>query len=295
MWQTLLRTWLTRQATQAAWETARNAALAPDESLDSANSGPKSTGDNATEAETPAAPAPCRVGLQFALTIESGGLEDLLAGAVTTRAGGRTFVEGGIAGRRVAITRSGAGAIAAREAVTALLQGHEPEWIVSAGFAGGLVPALAVGDIVLANETCALDGRSLRVDLRYDAGSSRVHLGKLLSVDRIIESPEEKRALGETHGAIAVDMETFAVAELCAERGVRFFSARVVSDAVDDRLPPDLESLMKQTTRAGKLGAAAGAILRRPGSFKEMLGLKEKALIASDRLAKFLVSLIEAL
>jgi hypothetical protein len=66
----------------------------------------------------------------------------------------------------------------------------------------------------------------------------------------------------------------------------------VVSDAVDDQLPREVERLSRQKTRAAQLGAALGAFLDRPGALKDMYRLKENALAASDRLAKFLAALI---
>jgi adenosylhomocysteine nucleosidase len=50
--------------------------------------------------------------------------------------------------------------------------------------------------------------------------------------------------------------------------------------------------LAKQKTRTAKLGAVVGAAWRRPSSVKDMWKLKEDALLASDRLAKFLASTI---
>jgi adenosylhomocysteine nucleosidase len=70
---------------------------------------------------------------------------------------------------------------------------------------------------------------------------------------------------------------------------------RIISDAVDDELPADVERLARQKTRAGQFGAATGAIFRRPSSVKDMLRLKEYSLVASDRLAKFLSGMITQL
>ena len=70
---------------------------------------------------------------------------------------------------------------------------------------------------------------------------------------------------------------------------------RIISDAVDDELPPEIEKLLDQKSAARRAGAALGAILNRPGSLSEMLKLKEQTLVASDRLAQVLAQLIERL
>jgi adenosylhomocysteine nucleosidase len=110
-----------------------------------------------------------------------------------------------------------------------------------------------------------------------------------------LRDPAERRSLAEQHQAIACDMETFAIAQVCREQGVPLLAIRIVSDAVDDELPPEIEHLLKQKSLAAKVGAAAGAILKRFSAAKDLWKLREDALKASDRLAKFLVGVVEQL
>jgi adenosylhomocysteine nucleosidase len=124
------------------------------------------------------------------------------------------------------------------------------------------------------------------------AAACGVYVGRLLTADRIIRLPDEKRALGEKHGALAVDMETIAVAAVCRRRDISFLAVRAINDAADDELPRDVEKLLAQKTGAARLGAAFGSILRRPSSVKDLLKLQHNALEASDRLAKFLAELL---
>ena len=255
---------------------------------------------DAPEDEEPAPPQrPCDVAVLFALGIEAGGMEDLLQGAIGIRGYGFAVRQGGLKGRHVVVVRSGAGHQAARHATEAILAGHRPQWVISAGFAGGLRPQPARHDLVMADSLIDAEGHRLVIDLKVDPGAleqtPRVHVGPLVTVDRVVRLPEEKRALGDQHQALAVDMESFAVAEACREHQVRFLAIRIISDAVGDALPRDVEALLAQQTRVAKLGAVVGAVWRRPSSVKDMWKLKEDALVASDRLAKFLASTIEQL
>ena len=242
---------------------------------------------------------PCDVGVVFALGIEAGGLEDLLSGVVTRRGDGVLTHEGGLRGRRLVVVQSGAGREAAARATEALIGGHQPRWIISAGFAGGLTSDLKRHDLLMVDGLVDLQGNRLAIDLKVNpadvAQMPNVHLGRLLTADRIVRRTDEKRSLGAKHAAVAVDMETFAVAEVCRQRKVRFLAVRIISDAVDDELPPDVEKLIRQKKPLRKFGAVAGTLINRPGSVKDMYRLKENALVASDRLAKFLVSTIEQL
>jgi adenosylhomocysteine nucleosidase len=244
-------------------------------------------------------PGPCDVGVVFALGIEAGGLEDLLSGVVTRRGDRFLAHEGGLGGRRVVVVQSGPGREAAARATEALICGHQPRWIISAGFAGGLTAGLKRHDLLMVDGLVDVEGHRLAIDLKVDpaalAQMPSVHLGRLLTADRIVRKPDEKRSLGEKHAAVAVDMETFAVAGVCRRRKVRFLAVRIISDAVDDELPPDVEKLMRQKSLLRKFGAVAGTLVNRPGSVKDIYRLKENALVASDRLARFLASTVEQL
>ena len=134
--------------------------------------------------------------------------------------------------------------------------------------------------------TCRL---SYRRNWRPATGGTAACRAALLTVDRAVRLPSDKRKLFEQYGAAAVDMETFAVAEVCRRMDVPFSSIRVISDTADDELPRDVENLLEQKSGAARLGAAVGAVWRRPASLKDMYQLRENALVASDRLARFII------
>ncbi len=237
-------------------------------------------------------PKPCDLGVVFALGIESGCFEDLLQGIVTIRPSGLVAREGGLNGRRTVVILSGAGRKKAAAATEVLIDGHHPRHVISAGFAGGLCPSLKRNDILVADRLLNAAGGVLPLEL--PAGLSvaiaapGVYRGALLTADQIVRLPSEKQALFQRYGALAVDMETFAVAEVCQRRQVGFSSIRVINDPADEKLPRDMEHLLAQKTEAARLGAALGAMWRRPASVKEIYQLRENALVASGRLAKFL-------
>jgi adenosylhomocysteine nucleosidase len=197
------------------------------------------------------------------------------------------------------VARSGPGRENAARATECLIDGHEPKWVLSCGFAGGLSPKLARHDLVMVDRLADVEGNRLDLELQVDrewlARTPGVHVGRLLTADRVVRLPDEKRSLGQKYEAVAVDMETFAAAEACRRRKTRFMAIRIISDAVDDELPEDIEKLLRQKTTAGRLGAAVGSIWRRPSSVKDMYRLKENALVASDKLAKFLAGVIGGL
>jgi len=242
---------------------------------------------------------PCDVAFVFALGIESGGLVDLLKGAETSRQKHGMEHAGKLGGREVVVVDGGVGQKAAARAAAEAIKFYQPKWVISAGFAGGLKEELRRGHIVMSDEVTNLEGQSLTIEMSLDrqslTGIKGLHVGRLVTVDSILREPEERRRLAEQHQAMACDMESFSVVEECKKRNVTCLVIRIISDAVDDELPPEIEHLLKQKSLAGKLGAAAGAIMKRLGAAKDLWKLREDALKASDRLAKFLVSIVEQL
>lgn len=234
------------------------------------------------------------VAVVFALGAEQGCFEDRLADVTTVQASVGPIRTGRLLGRTVTTVVSGVGPAKAAAACEALLLGHRPRVVISAGFCGGLQTHLRRNDVVVADRILSTDGQTRIADLAFRE-SLRLPtgcVGPWLTVERIVTRSAEKRALGERTGAWACEMESSAVAEVCEMRGVSFLAVRAVSDAVDDDLPNDLEPLMNARTTAGTLGAVVGTLWRRPASIKDLLKLKEHALTAADALAKFLVDVI---
>lgn len=241
-------------------------------------------------------PPPAEIVFVFALPVEANGLVDLLTEAVKTQCPGFVEHAGYLSGRRVALIESGVGGDAARHAIAAAIKLHQPAWVVAAGFAGALASELRRGHIVMADRAVDVHGLQFDIGLRMDQAaidaSPSLHVGTLLTVDQLIRSREEKEHLGRQHRAIACDMETTAVVKVCQEAKTRCLAVRIISDALEDELPKEIERLLDQKSIASKLGAAAGAIVKRPSSLKDMWKLQEEALKATDRLARFLNSLV---
>jgi adenosylhomocysteine nucleosidase len=234
-------------------------------------------------------------GVVFALSQESGCFVDMLSQVRVTRGDGFTVRRGRVGELEVVVVESGPGRQRAAKAAHALIDAYRPRFVVSSGFAGGLDPRIKLHDLIVADSLCDADKREIALDPaaivpRLDEVQN-LHRGRLLTMDRIIALSEEKRQLGIQHQALAVDMESFAVAEVCRERAVPILVVRAISDAVDDELPPDIGRLLSRKTFAGQLGAAVGSVFRRPGAMKDLFHLHQNALEACGRLASFLAHL----
>jgi len=210
--------------------------------------------------------------------------------------GGRFVFRGGkLAHVRVAVVETGPGATLAARGARALIDAHHPGWIISAGFSGALQPTLKLGDIVVATGIHTADGRDLSLDLKYEPDPQRgIHSGRLLNCERIVRTVEEKRRLAESSGCLAVDMESFAVADACRATGHRFLAIRTISDDMSKDLPAEAIAIFS-ADGFKRWGVVAGSLWNRPGSASDLWQLREQAATAADSLAAFLPEIIQQL
>jgi adenosylhomocysteine nucleosidase len=124
------------------------------------------------------------------------------------------------------------------------------ELVIGTGVVGALSSGLKPGDLVLSDRVLTIhpDGRLAEevtavsdVHLRAVGRSLAVagiaySTGAILTSHRVLKTGAEKRRAKETTGAIAVDMETAAVAAEAAVRGLPFVAIRAVLDEVDEEI-----------------------------------------------------------
>ena len=189
---------------------------------------------------------------------------------------------------RLAVVESGMGFAKARRATQALRDAHTPPWVLACGYSGALRPDMKVGDVVVADSIVDSHGQELSVDLRMPtAGVKGLHRGRFVTSDEMVRTIREKQELAERHDAIAVDMESLAVAQVCRESGTPFMAVRVISDDLSADLPPEVLSVFGSTGTL-RAGAIIGSLWKRPASVKDLWRLREQANFASERLATFL-------
>jgi hopanoid-associated phosphorylase len=137
------------------------------------------------------------------------------------------------------------------------------------GVAGALDPRLSPGDLLCPQEVLAEDGRRYTVDSSWRArlGASLRDLdlrgGSLLTVREPLLTPESKDQARLRFGACAVDMESAAVAEVAAARGLPLLVLRAISDGAGDAIPLPLANAIDRWGRP-RPGAVALALLLRP-------------------------------
>jgi adenosylhomocysteine nucleosidase len=190
---------------------------------------------------------------------------------------------------RLAAVECGGGPARARQATNALIDAHSPDWVVSVGFAGSLVPEIRSGSIFVADEVLEADtNQTLSIDLKMPADPANgLHTGRLVMTKHIIRLVSEKHALADQTGGHVVDMESYAVAEVCRKREKKFLCVRVITDDLSADLPPEILTIFGKTGTQ-RAGAVAGAFFKRPSSVKDLWKLRGEVHEHAVTLAKFL-------
>ncbi|HEY1874708.1 MAG TPA: hypothetical protein VGG67_09930, partial [Steroidobacteraceae bacterium] len=109
--------------------------------------------------------------------------------------------------------------------------------------------------------------------------------GRLLSCREPLGSTAAKALAFRQTGAVAVDMESFAIAEVAAAERVPFLAVRAIVDTAHDVVP----EVALSATRAGQAGLGMGRVLaalaRTPGQLPALIRLARGYRTASRALS----------
>ncbi len=205
------------------------------------------------------APGVADLSVVVAIDIEFKIAVDLLSGKSFSEESGVKTCRGFFGGRRLTILQSGMGAVGFAERLAKHIANNRYDALIVAGLAGGIDPALKVGDAVI-YDLC-YDARA--VDLKRRPWPDRAEAAAVacdqslsdslcealtcsgfpfvrapgITVGRIVTEAKEKLALGAHYGAAAVDMETYEILSSCAWAGLPATALRVISDEAGRDIP----------------------------------------------------------
>jgi adenosylhomocysteine nucleosidase len=151
--------------------------------------------------------------------------------------------------------------------------------LVSWGCAAALSPTLKPGDLCLPAEILDTRARRWAASGPWHArarralqGSVDLSPGTLLTADRPAATSAEKSSLAVQFQAIAVDLESAAVAAVAQERRVPFLAVRAIADPADMGLP---RAVIRATDAAGTVRRSVlfAHVLLHPGEVGALLRL----------------------
>lgn len=167
------------------------------------------------------------------------------------------------------------------------------EGLISFGVAGGLAPNLPTGTLVIGSEV-DLGGASLQSDPTWvkhlTNALPHAQCGPICGVSEAATSIAAKAALHAETGALAVDMESGAMAEICAAAGKPFAVLRAIADPAERAIPEFALKGLREDGRTNVLPVILG-LLRQPSSLPALIGLARDSRAALSSLgsaARFL-------
>jgi len=143
----------------------------------------------------------------------------------------------------IILAYSGAGANNARTA-SELLIAQGATRLISWGCAAALGESLKPGDLVLADTLLDAEGARIGIPAAWHdfaknllSNTLKVHTGGLVESKTIVASGKDKKRLYTQTGAIALDMESIAIAKAALQNSLPFLAVRAIADPVNMDLP----------------------------------------------------------
>lgn len=206
----------------------------------------------------------------------------LVCFAVKEEAEGLSVMTSPRASRVIEFT--GMGLRNASNAIQAALEHWRPQSVITAGFAGGLNPALPRGTVVYDPD----DELRIAAKLKeLEAQPAVFHCAP-----RIAVTAAEKSELRRQTGADVVEMESAIIRAACRHAGVPCGTIRVISDAAQDDLPLDFNALMTTTDRIDWWKFARTLVFR-PAAIPRLMEFQRHTRAAAQNLGRVLAEVIK--
>lgn len=206
-----------------------------------------------------------------AMDVEIAALVDFMRDVEAVDLKGRTFYTGTLKGKKAAVGTSSVGKTNAACGAQMAIGRFSPDVLLHTGIAGSLSPLAPVGSVVLGEkmtyhdvnrdimlnffphtEYFSSDERLLKLAERYlrEQGGAYVR-GLIATGDAFIETTAQKKAITDRMPALAVDMESAAIAMCAHVNGVPCAVVRAISDMADENSTETYEANKRSSSEIG--------------------------------------------
>ncbi len=173
---------------------------------------------------------------------------------------------GTINNKTVILAQSGVGKVNAALNTQYIIDTYKPDIIINTGVAGGIADGLDVGDVVIGTYLVQHDFdvtvlgyargymctgvekdkptkyycdkkliEKFQISLQQNMPSKKIHQGVIASGDKFVSGKEIKKEINEYFGALAVEMEGCAIAQVATRNKIPFIVTRAISDLADGK------------------------------------------------------------
>lgn len=211
-----------------------------------------------------------------------------------------------MAHRELLLARTGMGPDNADIAARRLFDEGPIAAALSVGVAAGLSPRLQPGDLIVGNRVVLYRGSGMTPqNFSCDPGmqewamgllrqsKDRHCLGPIATVERILLTAQEKRHLAAESSAIAVDMESAAIASVAAARAVPFLAIRAILDPLEEDLKIAFGQFLDRQGEP-RWAPLTRYLLAHPQVLPRLMALGFRTKVACTRLGRLLRDLLTA-
>ncbi len=173
---------------------------------------------------------------------------------------------GTISNKIVILAQSGVGKVNAALNTQYIIDTYKPDIIINTGVAGGIANGLDVGDVVIGTYLVQHDFdvtvlgyargymctgiekdkptkyycdkdliNQFQSCLKQNMPVTKIHQGIIASGDKFVSGKEIKKEINEYFGAMAVEMEGCAIAQVATRNKIPFIVTRAISDLADGK------------------------------------------------------------
>lgn len=193
-----------------------------------------------------------KIGIVIAMDKEFQRIKGIMDNVSDITLHGKAYSTGRIGDRDIIMTQSGIGKVNAAVGTVELINSFHPDAIISTGVAGGAAVTLNPQEVVVASATCYHDvycgvegemGQVQGLTARFVSDSHllecaqtidcgvKINTGLTVTGDWFVDSREKMQSILDNFpDAMAVDMESAAIAHVCNIYSTPFISFRIISD-----------------------------------------------------------------
>lgn len=211
-----------------------------------------------------------RIGIIGAMSEEVQGFKKIMKNVEEEKIGTFTFYTGIMHDQDIVLLETGIGKVNAAIGATLMIEAFDVEEIIFTGVAGGVNPDLDLGDVVISKdliqhdfdtsafgdklgviprmESSIFEADDELIELAEKAGKKlkgKVIVGRVLSGDQFIASPEKIAFLRKEFNGDCTEMEGAAVGHVCQVLDVPFVVIRTMSDKANSDAHTDYATFMK--------------------------------------------------
>jgi len=200
-----------------------------------------------------------KIGIIGAMNEEVDILKNKMEIKKVTKKANMEFYEGLLNNKQVVIVECGIGKVNAAACTQILISEYKVNYIINTGVAGAVNDDLEIGDIVISTDVVQHDfdvtafgyklGEIPRLNdyifkadnrlielakkITIDVTDHKVFIGRIMSGDIFLASPESKDKLQKEFNGYCVEMESAAIGQICYLNSVPFVIFRAMSDKAD--------------------------------------------------------------